>query len=262
MIQNSEALASIGEIWKRLEDVCDRLWEENSPTAVAAQAALEEFKGAVHRADAFLSNAVELRAQDLRRHEENLASLRRQYEMEMAGLRKRIEGLEGALREKDASIDGLLKTIAAKEAQNIDFHSQLLRVTAAGDESKAKKMDEFYQDLMRRESSLEDSWQQRHKALDQEHSHFQNILAAKQAQLDAWEERRIAEEEALKKRATDLEIKAQHLFQEYRKKQQEIEELKSGLQNSISELVRQYQGRVKPEAARPAAPPPPPPGPR
>jgi len=235
-----------------MEVVCTRLWNENSPTAVEAQAALEEFKGAVHRGDAYLANSVEQRAHDLREHDENLASLRRQYEMEMAGLKKRIEGLEHALREKDLRNDELLKAIANKEEQNLDFHSQLLRMSASGDEAKARKMDEFYQELLKKESNLEESWEQRHKALEQEHSHFQNILSAKQAQLDAWEERRIAEEEALKKRSTDLEIKSQHLFQEYRKKQQEIEELKSSLQHSITELVRQYQSRVKNETGNAA----------
>jgi predicted nucleic acid-binding Zn-ribbon protein len=235
-----------------MEIVCTRLWNENSPTAVEAQAALEEFKGAVHRGDAYLSNVVEQRAHDLRNHEDSLASLRRQYEMEMAGLKRRIEGLEHALREKDLRNDELLKAIANKEEQNLEFHSQLLRMSATGDEAKARKMDEFYQELLKKESSLEESWEQRHKALEQEHSHFQNILSAKQAQLDAWEERRIAEEEAIKKRSTDLEIKSQHLFQEYRKKQQEIEELKSSLQHSITELVRQYQSRVKNESGQAA----------
>jgi predicted nucleic acid-binding Zn-ribbon protein len=247
-----EALASLSDAWKRMEIVCTRLWNENSPTAVEAQAALEEFKGAVHRGDAYLSNVVEQRAHDLRNHEDSLASLRRQYEMEMAGLKRRIEGLEHALREKDLRNDELLKAIANKEEQNLEFHSQLLRMSATGDEAKARKMDEFYQELLKKESSLEESWEQRHKALEQEHSHFQNILSAKQAQLDAWEERRIAEEEAIKKRSTDLEIKSQHLFQEYRKKQQEIEELKSSLQHSITELVRQYQSRVKNESGQAA----------
>ncbi len=246
------ALASLSDAWKRMETVCTRLWNENSPTAVEAQAALEEFKGAVHRGDAYLANSIEQRAHDLRSHEDSLASLRRQYEMEMAGLKKRIEGLEHALREKDLRNDELLKAIANKEEQNLDFHSQLLRMSATGDEAKARKMDEFYQELLKKETSLEESWEQRHRALEQEHSHFQNILSAKQAQLDAWEERRIAEEEALKKRSTDLEIKSQHLFQEYRKKQQEIEELKSSLQHSITELVRQYQSRVKSETGQAA----------
>ncbi len=250
MTQSQEPLASLSEAWKRLEAVCVRLWDENSPTAVEAQAAVEEFKGAVHRGDAYLGNLAEQRAHDLREHEEDLASLRRQYEMEMAGLKKRIESLEHALREKDMRNDELLKAVAVKEEQNLEFHSQLLRMSAAGDEAKSRKMDEFYQELLKKETSLEEAWEQRHKALEQEHEHFQNILSAKQAQLDAWEERRIAEEEALKKRATDLEIKSQHLFQEYRKKQQEIEELKSNLQHSITELVRQYQSRVKSEQSR------------
>jgi len=243
--QNQEAFVPLDEAWRRLEKVCTRLWDENSACAVETQAVLEEYRGAVHRSETYVANAVEQRAQDLRMHEENLASLRRQYEMEMAGLKKRIETLETALHEKDQRIDDLLKAISEKEQQNLEFHAQMLRLTAAGDEAKTKKMDEFYQELMKKETSLEESWEQRHKALEQEHTQFQNILIAKQAQLDAWEERRVTEEEALKKRSTDLELKSQELFAEYRKKQQEIEDVKANLQRSISDLVRQYQNRVK-----------------
>jgi predicted nucleic acid-binding Zn-ribbon protein len=92
---------------------------------------------------------------------------------------------------------------------------------------------------------LESFWQQRHKSLEDEHTHLQQIIAAKQAELDAWEKRRLSEEDSLKRRNTDLEIKSQQLAQEYRKKQQEIEDLKGNLQHSITELVRQYQTRLR-----------------
>lgn len=240
-----ETFTTLGDAWKRLEKICARLWDENSTTAVEAQAVLEEYRGTVNRGETYLANAIEQRGRDLRSHEENLASLRRQFEMEQAGLQKRVETLEQALRDKEQRVDEMLQTIAQKEEQNLEFHSQVLRMSVAGDEAKIRKMDQFYQELLKKESVLEASWEQRHKALEQEHVHFQNILSAKQAQLDAWEERRITEEEALKKRATDLDLKSSHLFSEYRKKQQEIEELKAGLQRSITELVRQYQNRMK-----------------
>jgi predicted nucleic acid-binding Zn-ribbon protein len=108
-----------------------------------------------------------------------------------------------------------------------------------------EKMEEFYQELVKKEGALESSWQQRHKSLEDEHTHLQQIIAAKQAELDAWEKRRLSEEDSLKRRNTDLEIKSQQLAQEYRKKQQEIEDLKGNLQHSITELVRQYQTRLR-----------------
>ncbi|MDE2489931.1 MAG: hypothetical protein KGM24_03740 [Elusimicrobia bacterium] len=255
MNQVKRGASALVEAWQRLEAVCRRLWEENSPSAVEAQAIFEEFKGEVARADAQSANSAELRAHDLREHEQDLAELRRQYEMELAGLKRRLELHEQTLREKDARVDDLLKTVASKEEQNLEFHAQVLKMSAASDETKAKKMEQFYQDLMKKEESLGDVWQQRHKALEEEHEHLRKILAAKQAELDAWEQRRVTEEESLKKRQTEHELKSQQLASEYRKKQQEIEDLKASLQRSVTELVRQYQARLRGGADAPTPPP-------
>lgn len=236
---------ALNEAWARLEAVCRRLWEENSTSAVEVQAVVEEFKGEVHRLDAHLNSLDELREHDRREREEDLAGMRRQYELELAGLKKRLELHEQAMREKDAHAADLLKTLAHKEEENLEFHSQVLRMSATSDETKSKKMEEFYQELLKKEAALATSWQQRHLTLEKEHQHLESILAARQAELDAWENRRLSEEDALKKRATDLEIKTQQLAQEYRKKQQEIEDLKAGLQTSITDLVRQYQARLR-----------------
>lgn len=236
---------ALNEAWVRLEAVCRRLWEENSASAVEVQAVVEEFKGEVHRIDAHLNNLDELRAHDRREHEEDMAGMRRQYELELAGLKKRLELHEQAMREKDAHSADLLKTLAHKEEENLEFHSQVLRMSATSDETKSKKMEEFYQELLKKEAALADSWQQRHLTLEKEHQHLEKILASRQGELDAWENRRLSEEDALKKRTTDLEIKTQQLAQEYRKKQQEIEDLKASLQSGITDLVRQYQARLR-----------------
>ena len=231
--------------WTRLESLCQKLWDENSACAVEAQAIVEEFRGEVHRIDAHLANLDELRAHDRREHEEDLASMRRQYEMELASLKKRLELDAQAMREKDQSYDALLKSLARKEEENLEFHSQVLRMAAASDATKGKKMEEFYQELMNKDASLAESWQQRHHSLEAEHAQLQKILQTKQQELDAWESRRLTEEESLKKRSTDVEIKTQQLAQEYRKKQQEIEDLKANMQKSIADLVRQYQARLR-----------------
>jgi chromosome segregation ATPase len=237
--------ANLNGAWERLEAVCAKLWDENSPSAVEVQAVVEEFKGEVHRVDAHLANTEERRSLDLREHEEDLAAMRRHYEIELAGLQKRLELMEHALRDKETHAEELLKTLARKEEENLDFHAQVLRMSASSDETKTKKMEEFYQELMKTETTQADSWQQRHVALEQENEHRQKIIAARQGELDAWEKRRLEQEDALKKRATDVEIRAQQLAQEYRKKQQEIDDLKASLQRSITDLVRQYQSRLR-----------------
>lgn len=243
--------SNLAGAWERLEAVCRRLWDENSASAVEVQAVVEEFKGEVHHLDAYVANTLELRALDLREHEEDLASMRRNYEIEIAGLKKRLELQDSSMRDKDARAEDLLKTIARKEEENLAFHSQVLRMSASSDENKSKKMEEFYQELMKSEASQTDSWQKRHTALEQENEHRQKILTAKQTELDAGQHRLLGEEDALRKKTTDLEIKSQHLTQEYRKKQQEIEDLKASLQRSITELVRQYQSRLRGTDAEP-----------
>jgi hypothetical protein len=235
----------LADAWSRLEEVCRRLWEENSPIAVEMQAIVEEFKGEVARMDAQFSLADEHRRHEATEHEEALASLRRQYEMELAGAKKRLELMEKSLHEKDLHIEDSLKVISRKEEENLEFHSQILRMSAAGDEVKSKKMDEFYQELLKKEAAMDASWQQRHQALEKDHQQTKEVLASKQAELDAWNVRRQNEEEALLKKQTDHDIRSQHLVQEYRKKQQEIEDLKASLQKNITDLVHQYQARLK-----------------
>ena len=237
--------SNLAGAWDRLEAVCRRLWDENSASAVEVQAVIEEFKGEVHQVDAYVANTVELRALDLREHEEDLAAMRRNYEIEIAGLKKRLELQENALHDKDARAEDLLKTIARKEEENLTFHSQVLRMSASSDENKSKKMEEFYQELMKSEAAQTDSWQKRRTALEEESENRQKLLTARQAEIDAVQRRLLDEEELLKKRTTDVEIKSNHLMQEYRKKQQEIEDLKAALQQSITDLVRQYQARLR-----------------
>jgi chromosome segregation ATPase len=242
---NQKTADSLVSAWTRLEAVGRRLWDENSVCAVEVQALIEEFKGEVHRIDTHLRNIEDVRSHDRQEHAEDLADLRRQYELELAGVKSRLELSEQAVHSKDTRIAELMKTIAQKEEENLDFHSQIMRIAATNDETKAKKMEAFYQELLKKENSLSDSWTQRHKTLESEHEHLQALLAARQAELDAWENRRLNEEESIKKRSTDVEIKSQQLAQEYRKKQQEIEDLKASLQRSITELVRQYQSRLR-----------------
>ncbi|MEK7383204.1 MAG: hypothetical protein AAB262_07945 [Elusimicrobiota bacterium] len=244
-----KSLTLLPNAWLRLQEVSRQLWEANSPAAVETQAILEEFKGEVSRIDAQFSLADEHQRHEAAEHEEEIACMRRQFEMELANLKKRLELMEKNLHEKDLYIEEQLKVLARNEDENLAFHSQVLRMSAAGDEVKSKKMDEFYQELLKKEALMEDSWQQRQKALEKDHQQTEEVLASKQAELDAWDKRRHTEEESLLKKQTDLEIRSQHLVQEYRKKQQEIEDLKASLQKSVTDLVRQYQARLKGDAA-------------
>ena len=239
------------KVWKRLEALCTDLWGDSSPRAVAAQALLEEYRGEMARYDAQVVQSKENLAKAGHDHDGATATLRSHYIAEMDGLKKRIDLLERLLKDKGTEIEALLASIAQHEKRNAEFHAQVLKMTAASDEAASQQMEGLYRELKQKEESLADSWSKREASLVEDDRIMRGILSAREAELDAWEKRRIVEEDGLKRTATTLEIKSQQLQQEYRLKQQEIEALKASLQRSVTELVRQYQARLKDEASTP-----------
>ncbi|MDX6768879.1 MAG: hypothetical protein SF051_05055 [Elusimicrobiota bacterium] len=237
--------APLQAAWKRLESLCTDLWADNSPRAVAAQALLEEYRSEMVRHDAQVLQACEGAVKSDREHEESQEALRSHYTAEIAGLKKRLELLDRLVKDKDAEISDLLTRLGEHERKNSEMHAQFIKTAAASEEAMAKKMEELYTSLKAREESLEGSWRKREQSLEEEVAKVREVLATRQAELDAWEKRRVTEEDVLKRRGTDLEIRSQQLQQEYRLKQQEIELLKASLQRSVTELVRQYQSRLK-----------------
>ena len=248
-MDEQQSKTQLERVWKRLELLCSDLWGDSSPRAVAAQALFEEYRGEMARYDTQTVQAKENLAKAARVHEEALATLRSHYIAEMDGLKKRIDLLERLLKDKDKEIEALLLTIAEHEKRNADYHAQMLKITAANDEASSQQMEELYRSLKQKEESLAESWTKREAVLVEDDRMLRGILAARESQLNAWEKRRIVEEDNIKRGSTDLEIKSKQLQQEYRLKQQEIEALKASLQRSVTELVRQYQSRIKDEAS-------------
>ena len=162
------------EAWQRLDAVCRKLWDENSPSAVEAQAVIEEFKGEVQQGQhSSFEYRRAARTRPARTRGGGSPPCAGSTRCSSASLKKRLELEEQSRHTNEKRIEELLKTLAQKEEQNMEFHSQILRVAAASDEIKTKKMEEFYQELMKKESSLAESWQQRHVALEKEHEHLQ-----------------------------------------------------------------------------------------
>lgn len=240
------------EVWARLSALNDSLWKDNSARAVESQALLEEFRNEMLRFDRLVVQAQETMAQMTREHDQSLASLRSHYEAEAAGLRKRVDLLERSLKEKDSEIEKLVVAVNDQEKRTADFQAGVVKMAADSEVAVAKKMEDLYHDLRAKESVLEQSWEKRSKELEAEAARERELLEAKRQELDAWEKRRRDEDAAAKRRAVDLDLKQQALQNEYRVKQQEIETLKESLQKSISELVRQYQAKLKGETPPPA----------
>lgn len=241
------------EVWARLSALNDSLWKDNSARAVESQALLEEFRNEMLRFDRLVVQAQETMSQMTREHEQSLASLRSHYEAEAAGLRKRIDLLERAIKDKDAEVEKLVIAVNDQEKRTADFQAGVVKMAADSEVAVVKKMEDLYHDLRAKEGALEEAWNKRRAELENEAARQRELLEAKAQELDAWEKRRRDEDAAAKRRSVDLDLKAQALQNEYRVKQQEIETLKENLQKSISELVRQYQSKLKGETTPPPA---------
>ena len=212
----NRAATALSQAWRRLETVCRRLWEENSPAAVETQAILDEFKEDVEQTNALLAVVEERKQLEDRENEERLSTLRRRHEMESNSGKEIREMLENSLRGKDSRIDELAALLARKEKENLELRAQVLNLTAGHDESRNK--------------ALAEELEKPRKALE--------AMTLKQAELDAREARLQQEENSLLKRGEELDRRSQNLVQEYRKKRREIEDLKDSLQKSLEDLVQ------------------------
>ncbi len=259
-----EFATHLNEAWSRLELLCRRLWDENSPVALGLQAFIEEFGGETHR----LEQLIQAAQKGLLEQQEKLA------------------------RER-ARADALQAELLSKEEENAEFHHKFLQIEAAHDEERAKKMAAFYEELNKKSLSLEASWESRHKALEEEYSRRGAALQkrreesaeaskSRSAELErqyskqdgelaqahermmkemtAWESGNRCKDETILKREKELALRELQLKEEYDRKQSEFQLLKESLQREVAEIVKQYQAKLRngvenhpPAAAKPAA---------
>ena len=76
---------------------------------------------------------------------------------------------------------------SAYERKNVDFHAHILKTAAESNEAVRLKMEKSYLDLRANEAALEAST-----------ARTRERLAAKQAELDAWERRRMDDDASLR----------------------------------------------------------------
>lgn len=245
------------DIWKRLEPLCRRLWDENSPVAVSLQALAEEFNGEVQRASHLLQAC-----QDTIREQQK------------------------AMAEERARVDSLRKDLLAREAENAEFHDRFLKLEATHDEERSKKMEAFYQDLNKRRAELESSLEARRWAMEDElkeraqalqkkhdelvaslkqrademekqHSAQENELAKTHSrilqEMSTWEADTRRRDEALLAREKAMTERERQIKEEYQKKQTELQQIKEGLRAEVTELIKQYQTKLRDESQRQTA---------
>jgi chromosome segregation ATPase len=281
-MKKEEGETRLPEAWQRLELICRRLWDADSPTAVDLQALIEEFKGETHRAEQTLSRMRklhgELRETVTKEVQRSCSDELRTLQAQLKNAQERAAALDASSARKDERIESLLKELAAKEAVNLEFHEKFLASTAEADEARAQKMDSFYKELMRKESELESRWEARHVSLETEHKqrtesfkrrheglldelkaraasmeeHYSNreqelekALERFRSDREAWETARLSETQAMAKRKEELVVQADNLAGEYKKKQAELQKIKESLQAELAEVVRQYQARMR-----------------
>jgi len=281
-MQIDKANSKLGEIWDRLGEICRKLWEQDSPSAVTLQALIEEFKGEVHRVEQSLAAAFkalsEARQSAAKEFEDLYSDRVHGLESQLSRANSRISTLEQTLAGREKDLDAALKDLARKEAENVKFHDEYLKAASHYDEMQAKKMEGFYQELQKKGAEMESLWEGRQKALEAEYRQraealqkkhdeamaevkarvqaHEGQLAQREAQLkqfqerllqeqSSWESRKLADHEGLVKRDEELKKQSQDLAYEYKRKQSELQNIKEGMQREIAEIVRQYQAKVK-----------------
>ena len=281
MEDNIASELHLRESWLKLDPVCRRLWDSDSPLAVDLQAIIEEFKGEVHRAEQMVST---LRRINKEVHDKVTKELQRSHSEEIWALQVQIKNcqdrnilLDSTVAQKEQRIEDLLKELAAKEALNVEFHDTFLKNSADQDEARSKKMETFYKNLTDKETQLEGRWEIRHEELETQHKQRTEALQKKHADLveeikarvaameeqhsrrsldidrdwerlrterEAYEAQRLSKESALAKRKDELAQQAETLADEYKKKQAELQRIKESLQSELAEVVRQYHAKM------------------
>ncbi len=260
-MSNEKQAEKLSEMWQRLETVCQRLWNDDSPAAVSLQAVIEEFRGHVARVEqevvASRKAIAEQRAAAARELEDQYSDKLRALEAQSARQAARISNLEQNLAGREKELDSALRDLAQKEAENVKFHDEYLKAASRYDEMQAKKMEAFYQDLQKKGAELETLWEGRQKVLENEYRQreaqlrqFQDRLVQEQA---AWERQKLSEHEALSKRDEELKKSSQDLSHDYTRKQAELQKIKEGMQREIAEVVRQYQAKLRAGSGAPPA---------
>lgn len=210
------------DVWTRLEALCAGLWSDNSPRAVAAQALLEQYRAEMARRDRDLGRADERLERAERDHELARESLREHHAAETEALLKRLACLESLLADKDASFASLLSARGEQDLKNAQLQADIVSAAAAREKEAARVLEELQTGFKARQDTLE----------------------SRRAELEERQKRCAEQEDALERRSAELNALSLRLREEYRIKQQEIESLKSALQQNVTQLVQEYQSRL------------------
>jgi hypothetical protein len=282
MGHSPEGGTRLSEIWQRLESVCRRLWDADSPAALDLQAVIEEFQGETRRAEQMIAalrkNHDELRQTLTDDMERVFAEQIRSLQFELGTVRDHAAALEADVAQKEKHNQELLRHLTEKEAVNLGFHEKFLASAAEQDEARAKKMESFYEGLQAKEKSIEDEWearraeleaqyQQRNEALKKKYEELLQEMQARAAALEehyakkareieltqerfrtereGWETFRLAEHQVLSKRKAELALQTENLTGAYKKKQTELQRIKEAMQSELADVVRQYQAKMR-----------------
>lgn len=271
----------LGDMWDRLDAICQDLWKEDRVGAVPLQAVLEEFRGMVVKADQLIIS-YQKALHDTRRsissemddtYQERLKHL----ELRVDQLKHEKTDLEDILSKERAREESLTKKLNYMETENIEFKEKFLQAEMDRDAVRAKKMEELFAELVKKEETLETSWQERHAELEAEHlrkgeelrkknsEHLEGVRRVAQEmekayaqseaehttahekvrqEMDSRESRCLKWEADLRKKDEASSGVARELENEYQKKRRELDKLKAGMQEQVSAMVKQYQDKA------------------
>jgi len=279
--QDENRQVHLRNVWSRIESVCKELWGENSKGALKLRIAVEEFRGEVERAEEIIYTWRKALHQEKRKNRKLESEARTLFMGRMQHLHGQLElaqesekTMQVALERERGKIGELMEQIEKKEIENASFKEQFLKSGSDRNHVRSEKMQKFIKELQEKEDRLEDSWVQRHHALEAEYTQrkaelqkgYDGALVTMKkraaelekqsmqmsAELEASYEtaRRDLEErenqarertEELRCREADLKTKEAELNDAFAAKQRKLDAVKRRMDEELHEILKDYK---------------------
>lgn len=248
------------ELWKKLEDVCQKVWDDDKASAVMLQAVINEVEiGFKQAKELIVILRHELKMKDSASESEyNAKLITMEEKLNMSETRKNFfENEYEKVKEKNES---LMNDLVIKEEENANFHEQYLKLGTEKDFEQSDHMEEFIKTTMEKDKKRQKFWEGRQNDLEINFKSREDELEKKYREMNSEISKSNAQAQGLylQKEADLMEARKQFQLefqnretemlkreQDYEQKYEELEKLKKDLRKEIAELTSQYEARTK-----------------
>ncbi|MBI2070986.1 MAG: hypothetical protein HYT79_10360 [Elusimicrobia bacterium] len=140
----------LGEIWAKLDAICQNLWKEDRAAAVTLQAMIEEYRTEMAEADRLLVQSKTMLAEERETTERILAA---RHHEEIARLQER-------LKQTEEEVAGAKRRLDQEIIRNKELHELL--------EGKGRELEDFQDEALKREAEFHAKYLEKMRILCQE----------------------------------------------------------------------------------------------